>query len=246
MPTHLDEAGPPASTTLRKSPGTDPPRTGFVALKGYPELTAVLVRAVDEVIAGSSINRERDAALVEDVERAAAVAALTAYQSLAIAALEAEDAADAARRTRRRCDAATAEVVAERVTGTAAARHDVEEAAADRVALVAANAAAELAASAGVDDEPAGSAAAALVVHAVGEAAAAQTSTRAQTAAQVALAAADAAADLAEKAASSASAAEVAGFPDAENRHQDALHTCYLVAVSTARAMLTHVSACRR
>ena len=246
MPSHLHDTSPRDRPALRQPSATDWPHRGPVPLEGYPELTAVLVRAVDEVIASGHLDREQDAELVEAVERAAAVAALTAYQQLAVSAREAGDAADAARRTRRHWDAASAEAAADRVTRAAVARHTVEEAAADRIALVAANAAAELAVSAGVDDGPADSAAAALVVYAVGEAAAAQASSRAKAAAQVALAAAHAAADLAEEAVSSGSTAEVDAIAEAAQRHQNALHTCHLVAVATARAMLIHLRAPER
>ena len=149
-----------------------PPHPGFVQLEEHPELIPVVTQAVDEVIASSNINRERDADLVEDAEQAAAAAALTTYERMVFAAIQASDAADEARRARAPLVAATAEGIAEVVTDAATEVHNVEEAAADHVTVVAANAASELAALVSLEDETAASTAAALVVKAVSEAAA--------------------------------------------------------------------------
>ena len=157
----------------------DPLRTVFVQLKDYPELIPVLTQVVDEAITSSHLDRERDAGLVEHIERAAAAATLTTYERLAVSALRVSDAADEARRARADSVAASAEVIAGRVTDAAAEVHNIEAASAADVVQVAANAASEMAESIGLDDETAASAAAALVVRAVSDAAAVTASARA-------------------------------------------------------------------
>ena len=71
----------------------------------------------------SHLDRERYAVLVESVEWAAAAAALTAYQRMAISALRVGDAAEHSRRATADAVAATAEVIADRVTDAAAEIH---------------------------------------------------------------------------------------------------------------------------
>jgi hypothetical protein len=237
-----DETDPCDGSQLPQPSRVEPLRAGFVQLENYPELIRVLTRAVDEVINRSDVSRERDGQLAEDVERAAAAAALATYQRLAISAVHASDAAGRARRARAHEVAATAEVMAERVTEAAAQVHNVEMASADHLALVSSSAASELAASVSLDDETAASTAAALVVKAVGQAAAVNASARAAAASSVAKAAAAAAAGVAEEAASTASAAQFDVITEAADRQQIALATCVEVAVATAEAMLTHRS----
>ena len=235
-----DATDPSDRSNLRQPLWADPPHPVLNQLEGYPELRAVLTQAVNQVITNSSVNRERDADLVEDVERAAMDAALTTYQRLTASASQASNTADEARHAQAHTATATAEVKAERVADSAAALHHVEEASADQVALVAAKAAAEVAATAHPDDDAGIAAAAALVVEAVHEAAAVKVSAAADAAARATHAAADAAADAAEEAASSASVAEVDAITDANARQQNTLQTCYEVAAATAQAMLTH------
>ncbi|HWI00282.1 MAG TPA: hypothetical protein VNT27_08115, partial [Propionibacteriaceae bacterium] len=69
---------------------------GIVGLENHPELIPLVQQAVDEVIA-SNPNRELDADLVNDVERAAAAAALTTYQRMVFSAIRVADAAGKAR-----------------------------------------------------------------------------------------------------------------------------------------------------
>jgi hypothetical protein len=235
-----DETDPLDGSALPQPPRADRLHPGFVQLEDYPELIPVLTRAVDEVIDISDVNRERDAAVVEDVERAAAAAALATYQRMAVAAVQAGDTADEARRSQAQLVATTAGVIAERVTDAASEVHTVDVASADHLALVSTNAASELAAGVGLDDETAASTAAALVVKAVSEAAAVNASARAVAASSVAKAAADAAAEVAEEAASAALATQSEVITDASERQQVALATCYEVAVATAQAMLIH------
>ncbi len=237
-----DDTDPSVGSNLPQPPRADPLPPGFVWLEDYPELIPVLTRAVDEAIASSHINRERDADLIEDVERAAAASALATYKRMAVSASQASDAANRARRARAHSVAVSAEVIAERVTDAAAEVHNAEEASADHLALAAANAAFELAESVRFDDETAVSTAAALVVRAISDAAAVNTSARADAASSVVQAAADAAADIAGEAASTASAAAFDVIADASDRQRDALETCYEVAAATAHAVLTHQS----
>lgn len=217
-------------------------RPGFVQLQKYPELIPVLTQAVDAVINRSTIDSERDADLLEEVERAAAAAALTTYERMAVSAHQVRDAADEARKARADSVAATAEVMAERVTDAAAEVHKVEEASAAHLVSVAANAASELAASVRLDDESAASAAAALVVKALSEAAAVTASARADAASGLAQAAADAATDVAVDAASTAMAAELDQIANASERREIALEACAEVAAATAEAVLAHRS----
>jgi len=223
-------------------PRAEPPPPGLVHLKDHPELIPVVMRAVDEVIDGRLLTRERNAGLIDDIEQAAAAAALANYERMAETATEVSEVAAEARRDRARSVAASAEAIAERVADTAAEVHTVEEALADRLAAVAANAASELAARVGLDDETAASVAAALVVRAVSAAAAVDADARAGAASSVAQAAAGAAAGIAKEAASTASAAGFDVITAALARHQVALETCYEAAAAAAREVLTHQS----
>jgi len=240
MSNYRDETDPAEGFTLSQHARRDPLHPGFAQLKDYPELIPALLRAVDEVITTSHIDRKRDAGLVEDVEWAAAAAALTAYERMAVSALRVRDAAEETRRIRVDSVAATAEVIADRVTDAAAEMHIVEEASAARVVLIAASAATQLAESIGLDDETAASVAAALVVKAVSDAAAVTAGERADAASSLAQAAADAATDAARAAASTAWATELEVITDAADRHQNALETCYEIAAATAQAVLSH------
>lgn len=112
----------------------DPQHPGFVQLEDYPELITVLTQAVDAVIIRSNINRERDADLVEDIERAAAAAAITIYQQTEISASQTVHAAAEARRTKAHLVAANAEMIADRVTAAAAEVHNIAQTSADQVA----------------------------------------------------------------------------------------------------------------
>ena len=216
------------------------PHLGHDQLEEHPELIAVVTRAVDEVLANSNISRERKADLVDEAEQAAAAAALSTYQRMVFAAIQASDAADEIRRALGPMVAAAAAGIADVVTDAATEMHNVEEAAAEHVRMVAANAAADLAALVAFDDEIAASTAVALVLKAVSEAAAVNTMARADAASSVAQAAADAAAEVADQAASTALAAEQDVIANAFNRHLDALETCHEVAAAAARAVLTH------
>ena len=240
MSNYRNETDPAEGFNLAPHSRRDPLHPGFVQLKDYPELIPVLLRAVNDVITTSHIDRERDAGLVEDVEWAAAAAALTAYERMAVSALRVRDAAEETRRIRVDSVAATAEVIADRVTDAAAEVHIVEEASAARVVLIAASAATEMAESIGLDNETSASVAAALVVKAVSDAAAVTASERADAASCLAQAAADAATDAARAAASTAWATELEVITDASDHHQNALETCYEVAAATAQAVLTH------
>ena len=220
----------------------DSSQPGFVELDEHPELLPVVTRAVEEVFASSNLNRERDADLVRDAERAAAAAALITYERMVLAAIHASDVADEARRARAPLVSAKADGIAEVVTDAATEVNNVEEAAAYYVSSVAAKAASEVAALVSLEDEAAASTAAALVVRAVSDAAAVNTVARADAASSVAQAAADAAAEVADEAASTALAAERDMISTALDRHQDALQTCYEVAVAAAQAVLTHRS----
>jgi len=220
----------------------DSSHPGFVELEEHHELIPVVTRAIDEVFAGSNLNRERVADLLRDAEEAAAAAALITYERLVLAAIHASDVADEARRARAPLVSATAEGIAEVATDAATEVNNVEEAAAEYLTFVAANAATELAALVSLEDEAAASTAAALVVRAVSEAAAINTIARADAASSVAQAAADAAAEVADEAASTALAAERDMISTALDRHQDALQTCYEVAAAAAQAVLTHRS----
>jgi len=231
-----------SESKLRQPTWFDPSHPGFFELEDHPELVPVVTWAVDEVFASSNRNRERDADLVRDAEKAAAAAALITYERMVLAAIQASDVADEARRARAPLVAATAEGIAEVVTETATEVHNVEEAAADYITVVAADAASELAALVSREDETAASTAAALVVQAVSEAAAVNTVARADAASSVAQAAADAAAEVAEEAASTARGAERDMISTALDRHQDALETCYEVAAAAAQAVLTQPS----
>jgi hypothetical protein len=181
-----------------------PPRTGLVQLQEYPELMTIVAHAVNEVIASSYTDRDRDADLLNDAEQAAAAAALVSYERMVIAVIQASDAATQARRDRTSSVAATAEGIAEVVTDTAAEVHNVEDGAGQHVSWVAANAASDLAAIVTLEDETAASTAAALVLKAVSEAAAVNTLARADAASNVAQAAAEAAAEAADAAAGTA------------------------------------------
>jgi len=236
------ETESPDGLTLARPSRPDRLHPGFAQLKDHPELIPVLTQAINEVIKSNHINRDRQAALVENVEWAAAAAALITYQRMAVSALRVSDAADGARRARAESVAVTAEVIADRVTDAAAEVSIVEEASAAHLVLVAASAAAELAASVGVDDETTASVAAALVVKAVSEAAAVTASARADAASNLAQAAAEAATDAAKEAATTALAAELEVITDASDRHRSALETCYEVATVTAQAELTRHS----
>ena len=165
------------------------PHPGYDQLEEHPELIPVVTKAVDEVLASGKFSREQDADLVEEAEHAAAAAALTTYERMVFAAIQASEAADEIRRALAPMVAAAAEGIAEVVTDAAAEMHNVEEAAAEHVKLVAANAATELAALVAFDDELAAATAVALVVKAVGEAAAVNTVARADAASEVAQAA---------------------------------------------------------
>jgi hypothetical protein len=221
-------------------------RAGRSPLEGHPELKAVLARAVTDVVTAHPPELERDASLLERMERAAAAAALPVYQGLVESAAQASDEADRALRDQARAVVATGEVTAVRVTDAAVALHDVEEGSAERVAEVAARAAVELASSVGPNDEIAAADAAALTITAVGEAAALRVSARAEAASATISAAAGAAAELAEEAAVHASQAEVDAITDDTDRQQNALRTCYEVAVATAEAVFADGSAsCR-
>jgi len=220
----------------------DPTRPDFVELEDHPELIPVVTRAVDEVFASSKLNRERDADLVRDAEKAAAAAALITYERMVLAAIHASEVADEARRARAPLVAATAEGIAEVVADAATEVHQVEEAAADYITFVAADAAADLAASVSLEDETAASSAAAVVVQAVSDAAAVNMVARADAASSVAQAAAEAAAEVAEEAATTALAVERDMISTALERHQDALATCYEVAVAAAHAVLVNQS----
>jgi hypothetical protein len=234
---------PPAGSNLPEPARGDAPDHDLGQLEHYPELIPVLTQAVDEVIKSSNINRQRDADLVEDVERAATAAALVTYQRLEVWAVQASDADDEARRTQAESVAAAARVIAERVSDAATEVHDAEDALAEQLAQVAANAASDLAALGSHDEETAASTAAALVVRAVSEAASVNNGARASAALGVAQAAAAAAASVVEESASTAWDAESDVIANALDRHQDALKTCYQVAAAAAQAVLTHPSA---
>lgn len=242
MTHNRDETDPAGGSNPRQPPRKGSPHTSFDQLEGYPELIAVVAEAVERAVTNSSVDREHDSDLVEDVERAAATAALTTHQRLTASALQASDSAGEDRRTQARSNAATGAVIAERVTEAATALHAAEEASADPVALVAEDAASAMATTVRLDDEAAASTAAGVVVEAVREAAAVKTRARAEAASQVAHAAADAAAAAAAQAASTASTAEVNAITDSANRHQQTLEACYEVAAATATAMLTHLA----
>jgi hypothetical protein len=230
------ESNPPQPTWFDQS------HPGVIEPEDHPELVPVVTRAVDEVFANSNLNRERDADLLRDAEKAAAAAALTTYERMVIAAIHASDVADAARRARAPLVAASAEGIAEVVMEAATEVHNVEEAAADYINFVAKRAASRLAELVSLEDETAASTAAALVVQAVSEAAAINTIARADAASSVAQAAAAAAAEVAEDAANNALAAERDVISTALDRHQDALQTCYEVASAAAHAVLAHRS----
>jgi len=238
MSSYRDETDPAQSLNLSQHSRGGPIHPGFAQLKDHPELIPVLTEAVNDVIATSRIDRERDPGLVEDVEWAAAAAALTAFERMASTAIRVREAAEQTRRVRIDSVAATAEVIADRVTDAAAEVHIVEEATAARVVLIAASAATELAESIGLDNETTASIAAALVVKAVSDAAAVTASERADAASGLAQAAAEAATDAAQTAASTAWDTELEVITNAAERHQHALVTCYEVAAATAQAVL--------
>lgn len=231
-----------SAETTRPPPALVGPHLGYDQLEEHPELIPVVRQAVEESLASSNIGRERDADLVDEAERAAAAAALTTYERMVLAAIQASEAADEIRRALAPMVTAAAEGIAEVVTDAAAEMHNVEEAAAEHVKMVAANAATKLAALVAFDDEIAASTAVALVIKAVSEAAAVNTEARADAASSVAQAAADAAAEVADQAASTALAAERDVIANAFDRHEDALETCHQVAAAAARAVLSHQS----
>jgi len=197
MTDRRDEIDPSAGSYLPQPSEVVPLHPGLGQLGDHPELILVVTRAVDEVIKSNNVNRKRDADLVEDVEQAAVAAALTTYQRMVVSVHQASHAADQARLLRGPLVVATAKVLAESVTDTAAEVHNVEDAAADHVAWVAANAASEVAALVSFDDEAAAATAAALVVKAVSDAAAVNMTARADAAASVTQAAAADAAEVA-------------------------------------------------